>query len=90
MVKIYSTSWCPSCVYAKRLLEDNNIEFKEINIEEEGISREQLHEITGGMSVPQIVINDKTIGGFENLLSISQSGELSELLNKWNFYQKIY
>jgi len=82
MVKIYSTSWCPSCVYAKRLLEDNNIEFKEINIEEEGISREQLHEITGGMSVPQIVINDKTIGGFENLLSISQSGELSELLNK--------
>ena len=82
MVKIYSTSWCPSCVYAKRLLEDNNIEFKEINIEEEGISREQLHEITGGMSVPQKVINDKTIGGFENLLSISQSGELSELLNK--------
>ena len=90
MVKIYSTSWCPSCVYAKRLLEDNNIEFKEINIEEEGISREQLHEITGGMSVPQIVINDKTIGGFENLLSISQSGKLLELLNKWNFYQKIY
>ena len=90
MVKIYSTSWCPSCVYAKRLLEDNNIEFKEINIEEEGISREQLHEITGGMSVPQIVINNKSIGGFENLLSITQSGELSELLNKWNFYQKIY
>ena len=68
MVKIYSTSWCPSCVYAKRLLEDNNIEFKEINIEEEGISREQLHEITGGMSVPQIVINDIPIGGFEHLL----------------------
>ena len=47
MVKIYSTSWCPSCVYAKRLLEENNIEFKEVNIEEEEISREQLLEITG-------------------------------------------
>jgi len=82
MVKIYSTSWCPSCVSAKRLLESINIEFEEINIEEIGMSREQLCDITGGMSVPQIVINDKSIGGFENLLIISQSGELMELLKK--------
>ena len=84
MVKIYSTSWCPSCVSAKRLLESINIEFEEINIEELGMSREQLCDITGGMSVPQIVINDKSIGGFENLLIISQSGKLMELLKKWS------
>ena len=82
MVKIYSTSWCPSCVSAKRLLKSINIEFKEINIEELGMSREQLCDITGGMSVPQIVINDKSIGGFENLLEMSQSDELMELLKK--------
>ena len=81
MVKIYSTSWCPSCVSAKRLLEDNNIEFEEINIEDIGMSREQLFEITGGMSVPQVVINDKSIGGFTNLLDLSQSGKLKELLD---------
>ena len=80
MIKIYSTSWCPSCVYAKRLIEDNNIQFEEINIEEVDISREQLAEITGGMSVPQIVINGQSIGGFENLLELNQSGKLSELL----------
>ena len=80
MIKNYSTSWCPSCVYAKRLLEDNNIQFEEINIEEADISREQLAEITGGMSVPQIVINGQSIGGFENLLELNQSGKLSELL----------
>ena len=80
MIKIYSTSWCPSCVYAKRLLEDNNIQFEEINIEEVDISREQLLELTGGMSVPQIVINGQSIGGFENLLELTQSGKLSELL----------
>ena len=80
MIKIYSTSWCPSCVSAKRLLEDKKIEFEEINIEEVGISREQLFEITGGMSVPQIVINNKSIGGFENLLAISQSGKLEEII----------
>ena len=84
MVKIYSTSWCPSCVSAKRLLESINIEFEEINIEELGMSREQLCDITGGMSVPQIVINDKSIGGFENLLDMSQSDELMELLKKWS------
>ena len=82
MVKIYSTSWCPSCVSSKRLLEDNNIEFEEINIEELEMSREQLYDITGGMSVPQIVINEKSIGGFEDLLQLVQSGELQELLNK--------
>ena len=82
MVKIYSTSWCPSCVSAKRLLKDNNIEFEEINIEEIGMSREQLFEITGGMSVPQVIINDKSIGGLANLLDLSQSGELTELLNQ--------
>ena len=82
MVKIYSTSWCPSCVSAKRFLEDNNIEFEEINIEEIGMSREQLFEITGGMSVPQIIINDKSIGGFLDLLNLSQSGKLEGLLNQ--------
>ena len=82
MVKIYSTSWCPSCISAKRLLEDKNIVFEEINIEEVGIGREQLFEITGGMSVPQIVIHDQSIGGFKNLLELSQSGKLKDLLNK--------
>ena len=82
MVKIYSTSWCPSCVSAKRLLEDKNIQFEEINIEEIGMSREQLFEITGGMSVPQIVINNKSAGGFENLFELSQSGKLIEILEQ--------
>ena len=82
MVKIYSTSWCPSCVSAKRLLEDNNIEFEEINIEEIDMSRERLFEITGGMSVPQIVVHNQSIGGFEDLFALSQSGELEELLNQ--------
>tara|TARA_Y100001970_G_C13800060_1_gene634600 strand:+ start:442 stop:690 length:249 start_codon:yes stop_codon:yes gene_type:complete len=80
MVKIYSTSWCPSCVYAKRLLEEKKIKFEEINIEEVGMSREQLFEMTGGASVPQIIINDKSIGGFEDLLVLSQSGQLDQIL----------
>ena len=82
MVKIYSTTWCPSCVFAKRLLEQENIPFEEINIEEMGMSREDLGNLTGGMTVPQIVINNKSIGGYEDLLQLNQNGTLKELLNQ--------
>ena len=84
MIKIYTTSWCPSCVSAKNLLAELNIDFEEINIEELEMSREELFDITGGMSVPQIVINQKSIGGYENLLHLMQSGQLDKLLGKWN------
>ena len=81
MIKIYSTSWCPSCNAAKQLLTSKGMEYEEINIEEIDMSRQQLAELTGGMSVPQIVINDTNIGGFDNLMMMNQSGKLEELLN---------
>ena len=83
---IYGTTWCPSCVSAKRFFDEKNLHYNEINIENEGISREKLMEITGGHTVPQIVINDKCIGGFDNLLSLNQSGELKEFLSNENWW----
>ena len=80
-VKIYTTSWCPYCRNAKSLLDKKSISYEEINIEEKGISREDLSKITGGMSVPQIVINDEAIGGYDNLSALDQSGELDKKLN---------
>ncbi len=76
MIKIYTTSWCPYCVAAKRLLADRGKEFEEINIEEQDMSREDLYEITGGRSVPQIVIDDETIGGYDNLVELDSAGKL--------------
>ena len=80
MIKIYSTSWCPPCAAAKRMLTDMGQTFEEIDIEKEGISREKLNEITGGSTVPQIIINDKSIGGFDSLMRLNQDGTLKELL----------
>jgi glutaredoxin len=82
MVKIYSTTWCPSCRSAKRLFDELKVSYEEINIEEEGMSREELAEITTGTTVPQIVINDECIGGYDNLLTLYQGGQLKELLSK--------
>jgi glutaredoxin len=77
MVKIYSTSWCPSCIYAKRLLSERGVEFEEINIEEKGWSRDDLFELTGGRTVPQIIIDEKPIGGYDELLKLDSIRELT-------------
>ena len=82
MIKIYSTTWCPSCRAAKSLLDSLNINYEEINTEDVGISREQLREMSGGHTVPQIMINDKSIGGYDKLLLLNQSGKLEELINR--------
>ena len=77
MVKIYSTSWCPSCIYAKRLLSERGLEFGEINIKKKGWSRDDLFELTGGRTVPQIIIDEKPIGGYDDLLKLDSIGELT-------------
>ena len=66
---------------AKNLLVELNIDFEEINIEEENISREDLQEISGKYTVPQIVINNKCIGGYTQLLYLHQNNELDKILN---------
>ena len=80
MVIIYSTSWCPSCISAKRLLDSKEIKYEEINIEEVDISREELIKIAGAATIPQIMINETPIGGFDNLLELEQNGELNKML----------
>ena len=76
MIKIYSANWWGSCIAAKKLLDDKGLSYKEINIEEKGISREELIKLTGGYTVPQIIIDEKSIGGFEQLLILNQKGKL--------------
>ena len=62
------------------MLDDIGLPYEEINIEEQDLTREDLVKITGGYTVPQIIINDKPIGGFDKLLQLNQSGGLKELL----------
>ena len=76
-IKIYSTSWCGPCASAKRLLTERGFLFDEIDIEEKGMSREDLFDITGGRTVPQIVVDCKTIGGFDDLQILENNGQLT-------------
>jgi len=75
-VLIYSTSWCGPCANAKRLLTENGISFKEIDIEDKGMTRDGLFEITGGRTIPQVVVDGKTIGGYTDLVELDSNGLL--------------
>ena len=65
---------------AKKLLDDIGVSYKEIDIEKNNIDRDKLANLTGGFTVPQLIINEKVIGGFTQLLQLSQSGQLMEIL----------
>ena len=75
-IKIYTTSWCGPCKMAKRLLEEKGYSFEEIDIEEKGWTREDLFNKTGGRTVPQIVIEGQTIGGYDELSQMESQGKL--------------
>ena len=77
MIKIYSTSWCGPCKNVKRLLEERGLSYVEIDIEEIGWSRDDLYDLTGGRTVPQIVINEKAVGGYDDLLKLDREGKLT-------------
>ena len=82
MILIYTSNWCSYCTAAKNLLDELKLEYREINIEKENMSREMLLELSGGYTVPQIKINDKFIGGYDALQSLYQNKKLLDLVNE--------
>ena len=79
-VRIYSSQNCPYCVSAKELLTQKGVSFEEVDLTGKDAERKALVEETGMRTVPQIFINKKLVGGFSELSSLEQSGELDQLL----------
>jgi glutaredoxin 3 len=79
-VVIYTKDNCPYCERAKHLLTDRHIPYEEIHVDKVSGSREEMIARSGRQTVPQIFINDKPIGGFEDLWELSVKGELDRLL----------
>lgn len=80
---MYSKSFCPYCVRAKELLEKKDIEFRIIDIIENPEKRDEMVERSKGrMTVPQIFIDEKHIGGYDNLKLLDEKGELEKKIRK--------
>ena len=75
--KIYSTAICPYCVRAKMLLDKRNINYIEYKVDEDNkLFEEMLNLSNGRRSVPQIFIDDKHIGGYDDLVDFDLEGGL--------------
>jgi len=78
---MYSSSYCPYCINAEKLLFEKGFDVTEkILVDENPEELETMMKITGKRTVPQIFIDKIYIGGFEELRASDLSGELDKIL----------
>jgi len=81
-VVMYSTSWCPYCERARRLLASKGAAFEEIDVESAPEKRTEMIQRSGRRSVPQIFIGDHHVGGSDDLAALEAAGKLDALLGR--------
>ncbi len=79
-VVVYTTEPCGFCRQAKALLDSRGVPYEEINLSKDPDGRADLVARTGQMTFPQIIIEDRPLGGFRELLEADRDGVLDELL----------
>ena len=80
-VEIYTKMYCGYCWRAKRLLEEKGVAFTEYDITLGGPKRDEMRErAPGATTVPQIFIEDRLIGGSDDLAALERAGKLDGLL----------
>jgi glutaredoxin 3 len=82
-VELYSTTVCPFCVKAKNLLDQKGVKYTEYKVDSDMEQRKKMLERSNGArTVPQIFINNKHIGGCDDLYKLNDKGELDKLLEE--------
>ncbi len=80
-IQIYTTMYCPYCIRAKALLASKGVEFEEIDVTYDPELREKMTELAGGRrTVPEIFVDGKIIGGYDELRELENAGKLDALL----------
>lgn len=79
-VIVYTADPCRRCGRAKALLEAHGVDYEEVNLAKDPDGRAELVRQTGLMTFPQIVIDGKALGGFDDLEAAHADGRLDELL----------
>ncbi len=79
-VVIYTTRYCPYCSAAKALLRSKNIPFAEIDVTDDPDRRAEMERLSSRRTVPQIFVDGKPIGGYDDARRLESRGELDRLL----------
>ncbi len=96
-VTLYTTEPCGFCRQAKALLQARGVDYSEVNLAKDPDGRADLVALTGQMTFPQILVGERAIGGFRELLEADREGRLDALSRRlarrfrgrgWHFGQK--
>ena len=80
-VTIYTGPLCNFCDAAKRLLERNNVTYKEIDITKvDAAMDEMIAKTNGKKTIPQIFFDDQHIGGYDETRALEKENKLQDLL----------
>ncbi len=80
-IVMYTSAVCPYCMNAERLLASKGVkEINKIRVDLQPEKRNEMIEKTGRRTVPQIFIDDRHIGGFDDLRALDLAGGLDPLL----------
>ena len=79
-VIIYTTNWCPYCNGAKALLRSKSVDFEEIDVTDDPGKRIEMERLSRRRTVPQIFIDGRPIGGYDDARMLDVIGELDKLL----------
>jgi glutaredoxin 3 len=82
-VEIYSSQFCGYCSRAKRLLSQKGVDYADYDVIEDPDRRTEMIQRAGGrMTVPQIFIDGKHVGGSDELYALDGAGRLDSLLGR--------
>ena len=80
-IEMYTTGMCPYCVRAKMLLQNKGMKWEEIRVDIEHERMLEMMQRSERRTVPQIFIDDRHVGGFDDIAALDARGELDELLH---------
>jgi glutaredoxin 3 len=75
-IKMYTKGYCSFCYAAKNLLAKRGLAYEEISLSDNPLVEKEMRDLTGGRTVPQIVIDGHPIGGYTELVEMDMDGEL--------------
>jgi glutaredoxin 3 len=84
MIKVvmYTTATCSYCVAAKNLLVSRGLSYEEVRVDKDPAKLAEMLALAKRRTVPQIFINDRHIGGFDDLVKFDHDGDLAKVLNE--------
>lgn len=82
-IELYTKWGCPYCVAAKQLLDRKGVSYTEHDITMGGPKRqEMLSRVPGASTVPQVLIDNQALGGFDDISALDRAGKLDPLLKR--------